>query len=45
MVWCPGFGRKRAASSPIPRETDGVAVQLLDERELFAIFRRSESSF
>jgi hypothetical protein len=44
MVWYPGLGRKRAASSPIPRETEGVAVRLRDDRELSANFRRSESS-
>jgi len=40
----PGFGRRTAASSPIPRATDFAGPWLDDERKLSAIFRRIESS-
>src|SRR6266850_5368832 len=40
----PGFGRKSAASSPIPRETDGPAPRPHVDRERSRIFLRIESS-
>src|SRR5256885_1772503 len=45
IISCPGFGRKSAASSPIPRVMERPALWSREDRELPAIFFRIESSF